>query len=197
MNQILRNRDRNNGRLDVNGPKNDLFINLIGKIGEGNTSDGPNAGIAAPAIGNGIKAFVAEGTVMNGAGASPTPPPCRRAPASPPLRPTPPKGSSELAPPVAVTGNGGPCDRIRPRTRITGVRKNLRQGKVTVRFKSNEKSATFRCSRQRDHFRKCRSPKTFRRLPDGECHRIRVRAVDQAGNRDRTPAKVRICIPAD
>ncbi len=227
QNQILRNRGRNNGRLDVNGPRNDLFINLIGRIGEGNTANGPNAGIAAPGIGNraatrtritgrsgepngteilvfttftryaDVRTYVAQGTVTNGAWSVTYPSAIAKGTCITASQTTLAKGTSELAPPVAVAGEGGRCDRIRPRTRITRVRRIVRGsgGVIKIRFKSNEKQAHFQCSRERGGFRKCRSPKSFRRLVFGACSRVRVRAVDAAGNKDRTPATARFCVP--
>ena len=231
-NRITDNTGRNNGRLDIHGPTNDLFIDL-GTNGQGNGAAGPNTGIAAPVIGNGlsssaatttklsgtssepngtvidvyttytrfadVKAHIAEGEVQNGAWSVTYPTALPKGTCITAAQSDDDNNTSELAPPVAVTGNGGVCDRAAPKTRITRVRKSFRGagGKVTLRFRSSEKPAKFQCSRQRAPFRRCRSPKSFRRLPDGECHRIRVRAVDKAGNRDRTPAKVRVCVPPD
>lgn len=54
-------------------------------------------------------------------------------------------------------------------------------------FSSTESPATFSCSLDGGEFTPCSSTKTYTGLPDGN-HVFRVRAVDQAGNIDPSPA---------
>jgi parallel beta-helix repeat protein len=115
------------------------------------------------------------------------------------------RGTSELAlatvpPPVAAaqsttpappTGSGDTADRTPPETRIgkrPAARTHART--ATFRFFASEPGSRFQCSLDRKSFRPCRSPKTYKRLRPGK-HLFRVRAVDAAGNRDPTPARLR------
>lgn len=63
---------------------------------------------------------------------------------------------------------------------------------VAFAFAANEPGATFRCKLDRKPFRSCRSPRVYRLAPGR--HAFRVFAVDRAGNRDRTPALLRLRI---
>lgn len=58
---------------------------------------------------------------------------------------------------------------------------------ATFAFSSSEAGATFECSLQEGSFSPCSSPVTFHALPDG-AYTFRVRAVDEAGHTDETPA---------
>lgn len=88
------------------------------------------------------------------------------------------------------------ADATAPNTRITkkpkrklilrGKKRNVR---VAFRFRANEKGATFQCKLDRKRFRKCTSPHRMR-VRRGK-HTFRVRAIDAAGNRDKSPAKAR------
>ena len=82
-------------------------------------------------------------------------------------------------------------DRIPPRTGI--VHKPDKRAFTTARFRrvafafaSNEAGTSFLCGIDRRPLRPCQSPRAFR-LRLGP-HTFRVLAVDQAGNRDRSPA---------
>jgi Ca2+-binding RTX toxin-like protein len=84
-----------------------------------------------------------------------------------------------------------PRDTVPPRTRLTRhpakvlvVRGGRRR--VAVAFASSEAGSSFRCSLDRKPLRACSSPRAFT-VPAGR-HRIRVVAVDAAGNADRSPA---------
>ncbi len=79
-----------------------------------------------------------------------------------------------------------PKDRLAPQTRLRSMK---RRGPRTIvfRFRSSE-PGRFRCSIDRRAFTRCRSPKTYRKLRRGR-HVFRVRAIDRAGNLDRTPAR--------
>ncbi|HEY0278182.1 MAG TPA: calcium-binding protein [Solirubrobacterales bacterium] len=86
-------------------------------------------------------------------------------------------------------------DRTPPRTKLLGhPAKALRiaHGKlaaVTIRFGASERSH-FECKLDARAFRPCRSP-FHARLAAGR-HTFRVYAIDAAGNRDRTPAFLRL-----
>ena len=56
----------------------------------------------------------------------------------------------------------------------------------TFRFRSSEAGSTFQCRVDRGRYRSCRWPYTTKRLAIGS-HVLRVRAIDRAGNVDRTP----------
>lgn len=98
------------------------------------------------------------------------------------------------ATPAAVTLNilAAPvkADRKPPNTRITaGPPKTTRSRAVRFRFRSTERGSEFQCKPDwRKRWTSCRSPKRYSRLRPGK-HSFRVRAIDRAGNVDRTPAK--------
>ncbi len=125
-------------------------------------------------------------------------------------------GAFEVAPPVAGPQPGPGADAQpqpqpqpgpRPQTdpqpqptpdttapdttvRRTSQAKLLEQGRATFVFTSTEKVRRFECSLDGRAFRSCgASRKTIKGLRRGR-HVLRVRAVDLAGNVDRTPATV-------
>ena len=55
------------------------------------------------------------------------------------------------------------------------------------KFKSNEGGSKFQCKLDKGKFKKCRSPKTYKKLKPGK-HVFKVRAIDKAGNVGK-PAK--------
>jgi Ca2+-binding RTX toxin-like protein len=63
---------------------------------------------------------------------------------------------------------------------------------VKFSFSATESKATFRCRLDRGRYTPCRSPRTYRLRPGP--HTFRVYAIDRAGNRDRTPAVVKVRI---
>ncbi|MBN8868037.1 MAG: SGNH/GDSL hydrolase family protein [Solirubrobacterales bacterium] len=77
-------------------------------------------------------------------------------------------------------------DQVAPQTRIVSMKRRGRHA-VTFRFRSSERGG-FLCSLDRRKFVRCSSPRTFRGLRRGR-HLFRVKAVDAAGNVDRTPAR--------
>jgi subtilisin family serine protease len=80
-------------------------------------------------------------------------------------------------------------DHTRPRTTITDKPSNrTRRHRATFRFRSNEPGSFFQCKHMSGAWKSCSSPKTYRGLDEG-LHRFRVRAIDKAGNVDRTPAQ--------
>ena len=76
---------------------------------------------------------------------------------------------------------------VPPETAITsGPTGTVRTHKATFRFHSSEQGSKFLCSLDGAGFKACSPPKTYT-VPTGS-HTLRVRAVDRAGNADRTPA---------
>jgi hypothetical protein len=67
-----------------------------------------------------------------------------------------------------------------------------RRRAVTFSFAANESGAHFQCKLDRQAFKPCRSPRVYR-LALGR-HAFRVLAIDRAGNRDRTPATIKVRI---
>jgi hypothetical protein len=59
---------------------------------------------------------------------------------------------------------------------------------VKFKFTSSEANSTFLCKLDRKPFKKCRSPKKYKKLKPGK-HVFKVKAKDAAGNVDPTPAK--------
>lgn len=101
------------------------------------------------------------------------------APAPPAVAPSPPPAGAARR------------DRRAPHTRITShpPKRRLieeRRALVAFRFRANETAATFRCRIDRQPFRPCRSPRTYRLVPGR--HSFRTFAIDRAGNRDPSPA---------
>jgi thermitase len=80
-------------------------------------------------------------------------------------------------------------DHTRPQTTITDKPSNrTRRHRAKFRFRSNEPGSFFQCKHMSGAWKSCSSPKTYRGLDEG-LHRFRVRAIDKAGNVDRTPAQ--------
>jgi DNA-binding beta-propeller fold protein YncE len=81
-------------------------------------------------------------------------------------------------------------DRKPPNTRITaGPAKTTRSRTARFKFRSTERGSDFQCKPDwRKRWASCRSPKSYANLRRGR-HSFRVRAIDRAGNVDRTPAK--------
>ena len=94
---------------------------------------------------------------------------------------------------VRVDWSGACSPGNLPNTKITKRPRNRTHDHTpTYRFRSpGNPDATFQCKRDKRKFRPCKSPKTYRKRVRFGKHRFRVRAVDPAGNRDRTPAKDR------
>ncbi len=75
-----------------------------------------------------------------------------------------------------------------PNTTITaGPSGTTRDRTPTFRFRSGQAGSTFKCKLDLRVSTKCSSPRTYRTLAFG-AHKLRVRAIDEAGNRDVTPA---------
>jgi hypothetical protein len=86
-------------------------------------------------------------------------------------------------------------DNTAPDTIVRRSPNDLTNGRTaTFEFSSpNEENVTFECSIDDDPFETCDSPKEYTSLSDGE-HVFRVRALDEAGNRDPSPAERRFVI---
>jgi len=86
-------------------------------------------------------------------------------------------------------GGGSSEDRTPPQTTILrGPKPKATNRTRTFSFASSEAGSTFECKLDRQPLKKCRSPKTYKKLKPGK-HVFQVRAIDKAGNADPTPAK--------
>jgi len=104
--------------------------------------------------------------------------------------------AAEVDAPLAATASGFAIDPDTrpPRTRIVArPRARLKVGRARYRFAANEARARFQCRLDSRKWRRCSRKQVFRGLARGP-HRLRVRAVDRAGNRDRTPAHDRFFV---
>jgi hypothetical protein len=81
-------------------------------------------------------------------------------------------------------------DRKPPNTRITGSPPATTSSRIArFRFTSSERGSQFQCKPEwKPSWSSCRSPITYTQLRPGR-HTLLVRAVDKAGNVDRTPAR--------
>jgi len=104
--------------------------------------------------------------------------------------PDPPKEEPEVCAMAANgCGPGGPNPHPRvPDTKI--AKKPKLKGAPTAKFKftSTVAGSTFECKLDKKPFKKCRSPKTYKKLKPGK-HVFKVRAVSPTGVKDSTPAK--------
>jgi hypothetical protein len=83
------------------------------------------------------------------------------------------------------------ADKKAPETTIVkGPKARSRKRTAKFRFVSSEAGSTFQCKLDKKPFKPCRSPKKYKRLKPGK-HVFQVRAIDAAGNRDKTPARRR------
>jgi Ca2+-binding RTX toxin-like protein len=118
-------------------------------------------------------------------------------PPNPNPEPESPLGSASATPIVRPPPRAPLRDRKPPSTKLVHPpAKRLfvgaRSRKVAFAFKSSETGGRFRCELDRGRFAPCHSPRLYR-LTLGR-HTFRVFAIDRAGNRDRTPAVVRVRI---
>jgi DNA-directed RNA polymerase specialized sigma24 family protein len=78
-------------------------------------------------------------------------------------------------------------DTDAPNTTITaGPKASTKSKSATFSFSASESGATFECRLDGGTWQACSSPRTYSGLHKGS-HVFRVRAVDEAGNRDATP----------
>ena len=111
--------------------------------------------------------------------------------------------TSELAAAVAAAadpssgggsggGSGGPGPGNPPPTPQTTIKKGpkAKSAATTAKFKftSSVAGSHFECKLDKGKFKKCRSPKTYKKLKPGK-HVFKVRAVGPTGLVDKTPAK--------
>ena len=111
-------------------------------------------------------------------------------------------GTSELVIATATadpSGGGGGADdgkdkgkagkdKTAPQTTIVkGPKARSRKRTAKFKFVSSEAGSTFQCKLDKKKFKPCGSPKKYKRLKPGK-HVFQVRAIDAAGNRDKTPA---------
>lgn len=100
-------------------------------------------------------------------------------------------------PPLVKPPPPPPKDLQAPQTRFLHRPANVllataRRRTVTFSFAANESGARFLCKLDRQPFKPCHSPRAYR-LALGP-HAFRVAAIDRAGNRDRTPATIKVRI---
>lgn len=82
-------------------------------------------------------------------------------------------------------------DKTAPQTTIVkGPKASSRKRTAKFKFVSSEPNSTFQCKLDKKPFKPCRSPRKYKRLKPGK-HVFQVRAIDAAGNKDKTPAKRR------
>lgn len=103
-------------------------------------------------------------------------------PDSPPLPEPPPPPPADLRPPATRL-------TLHPSGRLTTRAKWRR---VAFRFAASEPGSRFRCKLDRNPFRDCASPRTYR-VEVGR-HAFRVFAIDRAGNADPSPVAFRFSV---
>jgi len=80
-------------------------------------------------------------------------------------------------------------DLTAPNTKLKKAPKaTTKSRKATFGFASTEPGSKFQCKLDRKAWTSCKAPKTYKNLKKGK-HTFQVRAIDKAGNRDKTPAK--------
>lgn len=97
-----------------------------------------------------------------------------------------------------TTGGGGTApalDTKAPMTTITKAPKaKTASTTAKFKFKADEPVSRFECKLDKGKFKKCKSPKTYKKLKPGK-HVFKVRATDKAGNVGK-PAKKKFTITA-
>ncbi len=92
-------------------------------------------------------------------------------------------------------GGGTTTDKTPPTTKITKAPKaKTTSTTAKFKFKSNEGGSKFQCKLDKGKFKKCKSPKTYKKLKPGK-HVFKVRATDKAGNVGK-PAKRKFTVLA-
>ena len=77
-------------------------------------------------------------------------------------------------------------DATAPRTLLRKAQISSAKRKATFGFASSEPGSKFQCKLDKQTFKPCTSPKTYKKLKPGK-HVFRVKARDRAGNVDKTP----------
>jgi CSLREA domain-containing protein len=219
LNEVARNRGAGNGGLFIDldaspphpddlepgGPNAGILPPAIAAISESGAAGFAEPGAtvrvfrkATPAPGE-IASFLGQATADEGGNwslAFPAPLPVGGAIATSQTKEN---GTSELeiatVPPpneeVRPLLAAGPVDRRPPRTRVLRQPRRVPEGGVArFAFTSDEPGSRFQCRLDGGRYRACKSPRRYRGLRPGK-HVFRVRAVDAAGNVDRTPVKRR------
>jgi hypothetical protein len=96
---------------------------------------------------------------------------------------------------VDSVGPGGPValaihDVTAPNTAIGRIKVNSSRHTATVSFSGTDDRSdgmTFKCKLDKKAYGACTSPKVYKRLKTGK-HKVRVQAIDAAGNSDASPA---------
>lgn len=97
-------------------------------------------------------------------------------------------GSHHGAGTIANDDGGGGADTRPPNTFIHGGPGRVTRSRIaSFHIASSEANSRFQCRLDRRRWRACRASVTLRRLARG-LHTFRARAIDRAGNVDRTPA---------
>lgn len=105
---------------------------------------------------------------------------------------TPTRPTTKVTALFTKTGSGPGSDETAPRTTITKaprrkVRTKRAKARVVFEFGSNERGSTFECRLDERPFRDCTTP--LKAKAGVGRHTFDVRATDQAGNTDGTPAR--------
>jgi CSLREA domain-containing protein len=219
LNEVARNRGAGNGGLFIDliaspphpddlepgDPNNGILPPAIAAISEAGAAGFAEPGAvvrvfrkATPSLGE-IQSFLGQTTADKGGNWSlgfPAPLPVGTAIAATQTKE---EGTSELeiatVPPPAEgqqpPAADAPVDRKPPRTKMLRQPRRVPKGGVArFAFTSNEAGSRFQCRLDGGKFRACGSPKKYRGLRPGK-HVFRVRAIDAAGNVDRTPVRRR------
>jgi hypothetical protein len=141
------------------------------KLDEGGFTTCPATGITYSALGNGVHSFQVR--ARDGSGNVDESPAGHSWTVAAPTGPPPPSAPRPLVPETKITAK--PPASTRDRT-------------PTLRFRSDQPGATFRCKVDGKPFKPCRSPLTTKPLAFGR-HTVKVQAVNAAGP-DPTPALV-------
>ena len=82
-----------------------------------------------------------------------------------------------------------PPDKTPPKTKIkSGPKGHTNSSKAKFKFSSSEGGSKFFCKLDAKAWGSCKSPRTYKHLKPGK-HTFKVRARDNAGNLDQSPAK--------
>lgn len=91
---------------------------------------------------------------------------------------------------TAVSLSIATTDVVAPNTTITKRPRTSHRHRATVRFASTEGQSRFQCRVDGRSWRACASPLKLTGLPFGR-HKVKVRAIDAAGNVDPEPARAK------
>ena len=183
-----------NTGTDVDSPTNSFRSNGYNLIGGGNATGafvrtGDRTGVSAPKL----------GALANNGGPTKTHAPLKGSPAIDKSNVCPAeKDQRGVIRPQDGDANGSKvcdigafeleADTTAPNTTITsGPSGSVKTNRATFRFRSSEVGSRFQCSLDGGRYATCASSKTYTRLSNKR-HTLRVRAIDQAGNVDQTPA---------